>query len=123
MQTPASLDDASSSSPPAAEAAILRALRLVLGYFWAITLGLAGLWIIAHRMELLNMLPAAGSGLVVATIGLCLAGAQLVFMLLVADDLCPDAPVTFTAFIKTFAGSIVWMCIAWIAILLWQLIG
>lgn len=100
---------------------MLRALRLVLGYIWALTLGLAGLWIAAHRMELLQVLPAAGSGLVVATVGLCLAGAQLVFMLLVADDLCPRTPVTFTAFLKTFSGSIVWMCIAWIAILLWQL--
>lgn len=102
------------------EALPLRTLRLLLGYIWAMLLALSGVWVWMHGNELAQMLPAGNQAVIVAAAALCLAGAQFIFMLLVVDDLCPKAPATFTIFLKTFTGSIVWMSLAWLALLSWR---
>ena len=97
----------------------LRLLRLFLGYIWALTLALAGVWLWLHRDELAQMLGPGDQAAVLAAACLCLAGAQFVFMLLVADDLCPNATKELTVFLKTFSGSIIWISLFWLVTIGW----
>lgn len=116
--TPQVTDPSSTGLP--SEALLLRAFRLMLGYLWAVSLALAGVWVWLHGNELAQMLPAGQQAAVVATAALCLAGAQFVFMLLVADDLCPKASAVCIMFLKTFTGTIVWMSLGWLCLLGWR---
>ena len=114
MQPEASVETTSLSS---SEAWPLRVLRLTLGYLWALILALAGLAVWSLREAFLEILPDQAAGLVVATTGLCLAGAQFIFMMLVADALCPKAPALMVAFLKTFCGALFWMSIGWVVVI------
>lgn len=102
------------------EVQLLRCLRLFLGYLWALTLALAGAWLWLHRDELAQMLGPGDQAAVLAAACLCLAGAQFVFMLLVADDLCPRASKELTIFLKTFSGSIIWISLFWLVTIGWN---
>lgn len=98
----------------------LRLMRLTLGYLWALVLALAGVWVWTHKNELAQLLPAGHQALVVAISALCLAGAQFVFMLLVADDLCPRTWAGLRMFLKTFTGSVIWMSLLWVVSIAWR---
>lgn len=102
------------------EALGLRTLRLMLAFIWALMLALSGVWLWLNRSELAQMLPVGDQALVVACAAISLAGAQFVFMQLVADDLCPNTPAGLKMFIKTFTGSIIWMSLLWMVLQVWR---
>jgi hypothetical protein len=51
-----------------------------------------------------RLLPVAGMAIAVAAI----AGGQFVFMVLVADELCPDAPMLVSGFLRFIVAVTVW---------------
>ncbi|MCE9590783.1 MAG: hypothetical protein K8S99_09700 [Planctomycetes bacterium] len=90
---------------------LARIARLSLCSFWAGAMLLAGLWLLTHRryiaaemlrwlagdpVHTVRMIHFTGTGLI--------AGAQYLFMFLVADDLCPDAPIVLTGFLELFTA-------------------
>jgi len=84
---------------------VLKLTRCVFGYVWAASLLLAGGWLWQHR----EVLPDHAMFLNSLAV-LCMAGGVFVFMVLVADELLPDAPLAVRGFLKTFVG-VVW-CLA-----------
>lgn len=86
---------------------VARATRLLLCTFWAGSMLLCGLWIMMNgdrvAMELSPWLLDDPERMVrvirMTAIGL-IAGAQFLFMFLVADDLCPDAPMLVSGFLE-----------------------
>jgi hypothetical protein len=82
----------------------LRWLQWSLGCAWAIAMLWAGLWL--WRQGILGSLTAAGALFFIA------AG-QFVFMVLVADDLCPQAHAAITGFGKAFAGALTWLALGY----------
>jgi hypothetical protein len=120
MQQPASDQ---TTSPVSYEAWPLRMLRLILGLLWAMILALVGLAIWSNQSFLLELFPTDASRLILAAAGLCLSGAQFIFLMLVADDLCPQAPAGMTLFLKAFSGALFWMCLIFIAVTTWRSFG
>ena len=92
----------------------MRVLRLGLGYLWAACLLLAGLWLWGQQ----NTLPAdVPRELMWLGTVWTITAAQLVFMVLVADDLCPVMPMVFMGSFKLITGILWWgvlLCGAWL---------
>lgn len=99
------------------EAWPLRLFRLAMGWLWAMLLALTGMGIALHRQDLLTTLPDLkhGQAITLTAAAFCLAGAMFIFMLLVADDLCPQAPTWMVAFLKTACATAVWISFAGLA--------
>lgn len=108
-----------SSTPRNTEAPILRVFRLALGWLWAMLLALMGVGLWHERLLWMDLLHTHDPAVVVALVCLCLAGAQFVFMLLVADDLCPRTPAGLTLFLKIFAGTVIWLSLLWLGVQVW----
>lgn len=91
----------------------MRWLRLGLVMFWAAALLLAGLWLIHAPAEATMLIgPLAWSGerrtadaVFFAAIA-AISGAQFLFAFLVADDLCPQAPMVLRGFFELFSGAL-----------------
>ena len=84
-----------------------RVSKLLLGYLWALSMMLAGLWFWTHPFTGLYLFRFSRCVAVMT-----LAGAIFIFMAVVVDDLCPKAHVIFTGFVKSFAGFLVWWTFA-----------
>ncbi len=99
-------------------AMVARPLRLGLGALWAAGFLGAGLWIVSGVPQLAGrpqpLPPALLGGLTV----LAMAGAQFIFLVLVADELCPRAPIRVKIVCKLTAGCVTWAALCWTA---WQI--
>jgi len=92
--------------------------RRLAGVFWAASLLLIGLllldWQIMTSNPATSLIVLLGQGLQLGqSLCLCLAimlivGSQLVFMVLVADEACPDAPMVITGPAKLATGLSAW---------------
>ena len=95
-----------------------RRCRRPAGAFWAAALLLIGLLLsdreILASNPVTSLFVLLGRDLqVVRGLCLCLAitailGSQLVFMVLIADEACPDAPMVVTGPLKLAAGLLAW---------------
>ncbi len=89
---------------------LLQFVRIALGLVWAGSLLAGGLWVRQHAQQWAelagtwgwSMQDAAWDLSLVAVIGI--SGAQFIFMVLVADALCPHADRNVTGFLKAFTG-------------------
>ena len=104
---------------PAGQGWLLRAFRLMLAWLWAMLLVMAGLWVWHHQAAMAGTLPPVLARMMPAWTCLLVGGGQFVFLFLVADDLCPRAPVAMSFFLKAFTGSVVWLSILWIVMQSW----
>lgn len=87
-----------------------------MGYLWASGLLLCGIWLWGrHSVQELVFPPA------LVRIGAiwAIAAAQLVFMVLVADDLCPRMPMVFTGWLKLLLGALWWTALCYGAWVVW----
>ncbi|MCC7205109.1 MAG: hypothetical protein IT441_08515 [Phycisphaeraceae bacterium] len=84
---------------------------VVLGWAWALALMLLGLtlWLAADHdgPTLTSLLTSLGL--------VCLCGAHFIFLVLVADHLCPHAPDRFRLACQGAAGLLTWMSMIWAA--------
>ena len=99
------------------------AARVVLGTLWAGGLLFIGLlvWFEPDRLAALG-LPA----LVPAMKSLALwavSGAIFIFLVLVADALCPRTPIFLKGFLKTFTGAGAWMAFGWAMVQVFSQVG
>ena len=92
----------------------MRVLRLGMGYLWAACLLLSGMWLWGQQATLEADVP---NELIWLGTVWTITAAQLVFMVLVADDLCPVMPMVFIGFLKRVTGILWWgvlLCGAWL---------
>lgn len=108
-------------APAPPDPAQAKGLHLCLGWLWALVLAVMGIFIWSRRDLWLAIVPQSGP-LILATAWLCLAGGQFVFLLLVADRICPRTPQGFALFLKTFFGAQAWMCLGWLLWASWGLL-
>ena len=102
---------------------LARPLRLGLGYVWSASLLLFGLWLWEQRTEVvLPLMGWAGTGdlrtweqIVRGFAVFATAGAQFVFMFLVADDLFPNTPLMISEFLEFFSATLALGSLAWTA--------
>lgn len=92
---------------------VLRIIRLGLAWLWAVMLVMAGIGVWQHQAMLAGIVPESLQNTMPAWACLFVGGGQFIFLLLVADDLCPNAPATLSFFLKAFTGSMVWLSILW----------
>jgi len=109
---------------------MLTTARLVFGYLWGA--GLLAVGLIVWRRPL--AVEAAVAGLAdgargsqrwaallsdvisQAVLGLsvwAMAGGVFVFLVLVADVVCPRVPMGVSGFAKTFSGTVAWLALGW----------
>ena len=89
---------------------LLQLVRIGLGLVWAGSLLAGGLSVRRHALQWSQLAAnwgwsaqaAAWDLTLVAVIGI--SGAQFIFMVLVADALCPEADRNVTGFLKAFSG-------------------
>lgn len=107
---------------------LARLARLALCWFWAGIMLLAGLWLLLNNIAVAGDLMLWVSGeptriirIVRLTAMGLIAGSQFLFMFLVADDLCPDAPMVVTGFLEFFAAALALGSLAAAAVLVWAM--
>jgi hypothetical protein len=89
---------------------LLQLVRIALGLVWAGSLLAGGLWVQQHAQQWSEIAGTWGWSIeaaawdlkLVAVIGI--SAAQFIFMVLVADALCPHADRNVTGFLKAFTG-------------------
>ena len=96
--------------------AVRRWLRIGGGCVWAAALLLAGWWLWQQGPTAGRLAPSSGLAvsLAVSLAVMATAAAQYVFMALVADDLCPEAPMEVTGFLKLVAALLFVMALVWL---------
>lgn len=104
-------------------AGALWVLRLLLGSTWAGALLLMGMALWTRPVLVVAMEGEVGRELVRAMAVSAMAGAQFMFMVLVADGLCPRAPTAMTGTCKLTAGLLTLAGMAWAGWATWQLLG
>lgn len=83
-----------------------RRAKLLFATAWSAAVAIAGLWLWEQPHAIAFAAGLAG-----------LAGGTLCFMWFVADDLCPEAPMEATGFLKGFAGALFGLSLAWALLL------
>ncbi len=98
----------------------MRALRIVLGYLWSVVLLLIGVWLWRHHAEIIAGLGGVlgDDPVVLMRLARCasvfaVSGGLFVYMFLVADDLCPNAPMTLSGFLRFFTGTLAMGTLGW----------
>jgi len=102
--------------------ALARTVQVVFGSLSALLLVAAGGVLLApgqgpgrEAMELIGMLagPAPESAYrITRTLGVAsIAGGEFLFIYLVTDELCPNAPMVISGFLKTFFGLVFWLAL------------
>jgi len=109
---------------------MLTAARLILGYLWGAGLLGVGLVVWRRPVPVEAALTRSSSGLngsaawagqlsdAVGQIVLglsvwAMAGGVFVFLVMVADVVCPRVPMGISGFAKTFTGAAAWLALGW----------
>lgn len=99
-------------------APMARPARLVLGTLWAAGFLVFGLVMWAAPVDVGALAGAVSPALIRTLAILAVAGAEFIFMVLVADEVCPRAPLTMKIALKLTAGSVTWLALCGT---LWQI--
>ena len=99
----------------------MRVLRISTGCLWAGGLLLVGLWLWGQPLSFTDGDAMAAGYLEVILMVLLIAAGQFIFMVFVADVLCPDAPMVVTGLLKGIAGATGWIALVVSVWLLWRL--
>ena len=80
---------------------LLRVLKIGLGGLWALGLLVFGFGVLMNVEGLLARMLGVGA----------IAGGEFVLMWMVADDVCPKAPVGARGMMKLTSAFVFWMCV------------
>lgn len=104
----------------------VRWLRLGLVMFWTAALLMAGVWLVRAPAEALTLIGplAFGGDLRVTDAAFfaavaAISGSQFLFAFLVADDLCPQAPMVLRGFFELFTAVLALGALARCVWLVW----